>query len=237
MTAPPGALTWASAAQRNLRLKLWRRAVFAIFGEQPRAIRLAWVLTDLFNVNRGYAFASNPYLAQETSMAVNKLRATLGILEGGGAIMRTNITNTATGQSQRLIYPATGIVPRPALGQGEGAPTWGGGGEPRQPGHQNLRRIPRIQSSQIALAKADSTRRDERKRHGERGTASASKAPAPLAVPGGGYPSSEATCNGEGSPSIEQNARAVAIERGDKRGGEVDDGIPEFLRRRPKGAS
>ena len=79
-TAPSGALTWGSAAERNRQLRLWRRAVFSIFGEQPRAIRVAWVLTDLFNVKKGYAFPSNYYLAEETKMAVNKLRATLGIL-------------------------------------------------------------------------------------------------------------------------------------------------------------
>src|SRR5262245_8285655 len=51
-----GALTWTSSAERNRRLKVWRRGVFAIFGQQPRVIRVAWVLTDLFNVKRGYAF-------------------------------------------------------------------------------------------------------------------------------------------------------------------------------------
>ena len=170
---PPGALTWASPAERNRRLKVWRRAVFAVFGEQARCARLACVLMDLFNVKRGYAFPTNSYLAGETNMAVNKLRATLLILESGGAIIRAEVINAATGQTQRVIYPASAIIPRPALGHGGGAPPWGRGGEPQQPGHQNLRRIPRIQSSQFALAQADSTRRDERNRHGKRVPSSA----------------------------------------------------------------
>jgi hypothetical protein len=37
-----------------------------------------------------------------------------------------------------------------------------------------------------------------------------------------------------GSRSTEQGARAVRIERGEKLAGEVDDGIPDFLRRTPK---
>ena len=119
MTAPSGALTWTSTKDRNRVLKLWRHAVFAVFAEQPRAIRIASVLVDLFNVKKGYCFATNAYLAQETSIAANKLRATLLILEDGGAIIRANVTNPDTGQVQRVIYPATAIIPRPALGQGE----------------------------------------------------------------------------------------------------------------------
>jgi len=213
VTAPSGALTWASAAKRNRQLRLWRRAVFSIFGEQPRAIRVAWVLTDLFNVKRGYAFPSNAYLAEETSIAANKLRATLLILEDGGAIIRANVTNPATGQVQRVIYPATAIIPRPALGQG-GSPTLGQRGEPQQPGHQNLRRIPRIQGSQIALAKAEGARRDERKRHGECGSASA-REPAGAAVvgPEDGHPRSEATRDDPNLFSTAPAARATGIER------------------------
>ena len=111
--------------------------MFAIFGERPRAIRVAWVLTDLFNVERGYAFPTNPYLAEETKLWENKLRETLLILENGGAIIRTNVTNPATGQNQRVIYPSTAIIPRPALGHGGRSPTLGQRGEPQQPGHQN----------------------------------------------------------------------------------------------------
>jgi hypothetical protein len=212
-TTPSGALTWGSAAERNRQLSLWRRAVFSIFGERPRVIRVAWVLTDLFNVKTGYAFPSNPYLAQETNMAVNKLRETLLILEDHGAIIRADVINPATGQTQRVIHPATAIIPRPALGHGGRSPTLGQRGEPQQPGHQNLRRVPRIQSSQIALAKAESALRDKRKSYGAGGPGSALELTARQAAPQEGYPSSEATRDGPHLFSIEQGESAVVTER------------------------
>ena len=133
-TAPSDTLTWASAAERNRLLKLWRHAVIVRFGERPRCIRLAWVLMDLFNVKSGYAFPTNYYLAEETNMWVSHVGETLLILESGGAIIRAEIANPAIGQPQRIIYPATAIIPRPALGQGEGAPPWGRGGSPSSRG-------------------------------------------------------------------------------------------------------
>src|SRR5262249_52968450 len=133
MTAPSGALTWTSTKERNRVLKLWRHAVFAVFAEQPRAIRIASVLVDLFNVKKGYCFATNAYLAQENSLAATKLRPTLYILKDGGTIIRPNLTTPATGQVQRLIYPATAIMPRPALGQG-GSPSLGQRGSPSSRG-------------------------------------------------------------------------------------------------------
>jgi hypothetical protein len=214
MTAPPGALTWKSSAERNRLLRIWRRAVFALFGEQARCVRVSSVLMDLFHVKKGFSFATNTYLAGETSIPLNKLRETLLILESGGAIIRVNVTNATTGQKQRVIYPATAIIPRPALGHGGRSPNLGQRGEPQQPGHQNLRRIPRIQSSQIALAKAESTRRDERRRHDECGSASVPEpAPAPVAAPQEGYPSSQATRDGQALPSTEQGAGGVGFER------------------------
>jgi hypothetical protein len=213
MTAPPGALTWASSAERNRLLRLWRRAVFAIFGQQARCVRVACVLMGLFNTKSGYAFPTNEYLAEETNIAVNKVRETLGILESGGAIMRANVTNPATSQMQRVIYPAVAIIPRPVLGQEGGSPTLGQRGEPHQPGHQNLRRIPRIQSSQIALA-AESARRDERRRQDECGSASVPEpAHAPVATPQEGHPSSEATGDGKGTRLTEEDAGGITSDR------------------------
>jgi hypothetical protein len=244
--SPPGALTWKSSAERNRQLRIWRRAVFAIFGERPRCIRLAWVLTNLFNVNRGYAFPTNQYLAEATNMWVSHLREALLILESGGAIIRANVTNPTTDQIQRVIYPAAAIIPRPALGHEGRSPNLGQRGEPQQAGHQNLRRTPRIQSSQIALAKADSARRDEHKRHGERGPVSAPEpAHAPVATPQEGYPSSEATRDGQGTRLTEE--ATVGMSRSgcteDRQSSMLgtesapDDGIPEFLRRKAKGAA
>jgi hypothetical protein len=52
-----------------------------------------------------------------------------------------------------------------------------------------------------------------------------------------GCPSREATRDGQGTPSTEQGAGAIGSERGAMRGEVIDDGIPEFLRRGPKGAA
>jgi hypothetical protein len=243
-TTPAGALTWTSSAERNRQLKHWRRAVFAIFGERPRVIRVAWVLTDLFNVKKGYAFPTNQYLAEATNMWVSHLREALLLLESGGAIIRANVTNPTTDQIQRVIYPAAAIIPRPALGHGGRSPTLGQRGEPQQAGHQNLRRTPRIQRSQMALAKADSARRDERKRHGERGPVSAPEpAHASVATSQRGYPSSEATRDRQGTRLTEEATVGMSRSTEDRQSSKLgtesapDDGIPEFLRRKAKGAA
>jgi hypothetical protein len=145
MSAPPGALTWSSAAERNRQLAPWRRAVSITYAEQSRCLRIAWVLDHLFNAKTGYAYPSNNYLADETGIAQNKVREALGLLENGGAIIRANFNHN--GRQQRVIYPARALIPRPAVGRE---------GEPRQPGHHNLRskrpRLPRTQLELAALA-------------------------------------------------------------------------------------
>jgi hypothetical protein len=150
MTAPPGALTWESAAQRNRLLKLWQRAVLATFGNSSRCIRLAWVLSDLFNAKTGYAYASNPYLADQTNIPENKMREALRELELGRAITRGWVTRN--GKAQRVVYPSAALIPRPSLGQGE---------VPQQPGHLNLRRI-RLPKSQFEYAHRAALARQER---------------------------------------------------------------------------
>ena len=84
-------LAWHSAAERNKLLKQWRRAVCVYFGEQTRCLRIAWVLGDLFNAKTGYAYPNNRYLADETGIAENKVRAALLALEQSGAIVRRTI--------------------------------------------------------------------------------------------------------------------------------------------------
>jgi hypothetical protein len=236
MTAPPGALTWKSSAERNRLLRIWRRAVLATFGEQPRCIRVAWVLADSFNTKTGYAYPSNTHLASETALPVNKVQEALLALERGGAIMRT-ITVQPGSQRWRAIYPAAAVIPTPVVGVTD-TPMAGVTGHPQQPGVQNLRRIPRIQSSQIALAKAESARRD-----GAGGTMSAAR-PRYQSQPTrrwlrrkGAIRARKRPAMAQASPSTEQGAEAVGIEREGVQGGLVDDGIPEFLRRKPNGAA
>jgi hypothetical protein len=108
-TTPPAALTWESAAERNRRLKLWRRAVQIAFGGQSRAIQVAWVLDGLFNTKSGYAHASNPILAKETGLSVRLVQKGLAALEADGAIVRSSFIRDS-GQEQRVIYPGVSIL-------------------------------------------------------------------------------------------------------------------------------
>jgi hypothetical protein len=139
--SPPGVLTWQSGAERNKLLRQWRRAIFAMFREQARALRLAWTLADLFNVKTGYAYPNNGWLAENTLIAETKVQATLAMLEEAGAIRRGWVSHN--GQKRRVIYPATGILR--CLG---GTPTVGVGGDPQPLGAHNLRRRPRMPRTQ-----------------------------------------------------------------------------------------
>ena len=115
VAAPHGALTWRSPAERNRLLKAWRSAVLGTFGDSSRCVRLAWVLSDSFNTKLGYAFPTNSWLARETLIAENKVKATLSVLEQGGAIVRAWVVRS-NGQKQRAIYPARTLMPVPTVG-------------------------------------------------------------------------------------------------------------------------
>ena len=122
-SAPPGALTRTSAADRNRKLIPWRRVVSMTFAEQSRCLRVLWALSDLFNAKTGYAYPTNGDIANMTGIAENKVREALGILEADGAIIRSYVIRN--GHKQRVIYPATALIPRPR---------WGGRGSPRSRG-------------------------------------------------------------------------------------------------------
>jgi hypothetical protein len=108
-TAPsPNAITWRSGAERNRKLRQWRRAMFMHYGQQPRALRVAWVLADLFNIRDGYAFARNSHIAVQAVVTERNVQKTLTMLQKDGAILRRTIT--VKGQRLRVIYPATAIV-------------------------------------------------------------------------------------------------------------------------------
>jgi hypothetical protein len=139
-------LTWQSKAERNKLLRLWRQAVRIFFGEEARCLRIAWALGDLFNDKTGYAFPSNATLATETGIAENKVQAALLALEQGGAIIRRMIVHN--GHPQRVIYPASTLIPRPAMGLG-GTPTVGVGGDPQQPGVHILNKKPHIPKTEF----------------------------------------------------------------------------------------
>src|SRR5262249_12813432 len=114
-TAPYGALTWGSAAERNKRLMPWRRAVSMTFAEQPRCLRVAWALDQLSHAKTGYASPPKKHLADVTGLPINKVQEALATLESDGAIMWVTI-GRPNGQNQRVIYPANALIPPPAVG-------------------------------------------------------------------------------------------------------------------------
>jgi hypothetical protein len=105
---PTAALTWEDASERRRRMENWRQAVFHKHGRSSRAVRVAWVLADLFNTKDGYAFPSNAYLADKTGLPLDKVENALADLDGS-AILRVHRENG--GRMQRHIYPKMMQVP------------------------------------------------------------------------------------------------------------------------------
>jgi hypothetical protein len=147
-TAPRGVLPWRSPSERNKLLDAWRLAVFAMFAEQPRCIRLAWVLANLFNAGTDTpspATAGSPKHPHRGEQAARGA----GGARSGGAILRVWVPRP-NNEKQRVIYPATGVLPRPV-----------GHGEAPAVGHQNLSKRPRLPKTQLEYARlAASTRCD-----------------------------------------------------------------------------
>jgi hypothetical protein len=186
--APPGALTWRSAAERNRQLSLWRRAVLTRFGEQTRALRVAWVLESLFNVKRGYAFASNQYLADATGMATRDLQKGLLALEGEAIIRVIHRSRTTT----RVMWPRR-------IWLADGTSTVDVSRHVHHVDVHNLRRLPR--TSQLAYARAASVERD--RHNGANGYAAAER---PKAPPDTGR-SEQARHGGRGRRACERSDR------------------------------
>lgn len=250
-TAPSGALTWGSAAERNKRLMPWRRAVSMTFAEQPRCLRVAWALDHLFNAKTGFCNASNPYLSNVTGLPVNKLQEALATLECDGAIVRV-VTRAPGRQNWRAIYPATVLLP--SLGS---PPPRGVTGHPHLLGVQNLSKRTHLPKTELERARLAAKLRQEREAS-ERGTVV-------------GCPSSEATGDGKGTRLTEEATvgmsrsgwyaagKLMDVNGGGLRAAKLpwstptltedrqssmlgaesasDDGIPEFLRRTPNGAA
>jgi hypothetical protein len=149
----PGVLTWRTPHERNKLLRPWRLAVSIAFAEQPRCLRIAWVLDGLFNVKTGFCNASNSYLSKVTGLPVSKVQEALARLESDGAICRVTTLPTTGGQRWRAIYPATFLLAN--LREGV-TPTVGATGNPHQLGVQILRRkkarLPKSALDQARLA-------------------------------------------------------------------------------------
>jgi hypothetical protein len=202
---PPGALTWTSAADRNRKLIPWRRAVSMTFAEQPRCLRVALgALDHLFNAKTGYAYPTNAAIADMIGLPINKVQEALLALENDGAIVRlTKIT--PGGQRQRLIFPATALLPSSAV-----TPTVGVGGHPQQAGVHNLNkrrpRLPRTQLDYARLAASPAARPRDDGQDSARGPTgwpseqrSLPQERGPTRGPGGRGPQSEAREREDGS--------------------------------------
>jgi hypothetical protein len=196
-TTPSGALTWGSAAERNKRLMPWRRAVSMTFAEQPRCLRVAWALDHLFNAKTAYAYPLNQHLADMTGLPINKVQESLLALESDGAILRITQV-TPGGRRQRLIYPATALLPTPTVGQPV-TPTVGVGGHPQQVGVHNLIKRARLPKTELDRARLAAKLRQEREAS-ERGTVVA-------------CPSSKATGDGKGTRLTEEDAGEITSDR------------------------
>jgi hypothetical protein len=174
--SPPQTLSWRSAAERNTKLRALRRAIMTVFSEQTRVLRIAWALEGLFNVKTGYAYPSNSWLAKETGVQENHVQAALLTMEQAGAIIRRTILHN--GRQQRVIYPASTIIPTPIVGVG---------GDPQQPGVHNLIRRHRPKT-QLEYAQAASEVRAAREAQHE--ARAQPHQPAQAEAPSGGRESS-----------------------------------------------
>lgn len=158
---PHAALRWDSATQKRTRLRVWRREVMRVFAEQARAIKVAWILADLFRLE-GYANASNSYIADLTGIAANKVSDTLAVLDQGGAICRVHRI-VGENRTQRQIYPARTLTPH-CGGMGV-HPIAGDGGIPQQVGSQTFSRYRKLPSP-LNYARSAAAHR-ERRTNGE----------------------------------------------------------------------
>jgi hypothetical protein len=106
-TIPAGSLTWKGRRHFKSRMIEWRQAIWAEFPTEARVLKVAWCLEGLFE-GRGYAFASNPYLAAQTAIPINKVEQALKALSDAGAIVRAHVF-TKRGL-QRRLFPAAKIL-------------------------------------------------------------------------------------------------------------------------------
>lgn len=163
--APHGALTWRNPQQKNERLRQWRRVVMQTFGHQARALRILWLLRDMFRLE-GYCDANDRYLSEQTGIAPNKVGDTLTLLDKSGAICRVHRVD-ANGNRKRHIYPARTLLPQngglgtfPVSG-GMTDPDPRGGGIPRQKGRHTFNRKTALPST-LVYAQRSAEERERR---------------------------------------------------------------------------
>jgi len=106
-------------------MKQWRRAVSHEMGTETRALRIAWLLSNLFRLEGGFSNMSDGRIATETNVPIKHVSPTLAALEERGAIIRAHVVNAGGITTQRRIWPAAAIVGDTAV-----PPTAGGATTP-----------------------------------------------------------------------------------------------------------
>lgn len=106
----------------------WRRAVLAAYPEGRRPARLGWLLSEL--ALRGFAFASDAYLAAESGVPLKHINTTLVDMERRGLIRR-EAGARPDGSIGRRIIPTMPTRPpmkgeRNPLSEGSAPPCDGG---------------------------------------------------------------------------------------------------------------
>ncbi len=104
---PKDAATWdkgeGSAGRRYKVLETWRDQVLSSGFKGNRAIKMAWVLSGRFNLERGHCFATDKSLAQKACIPINHVTTALKELEDQGLIIRDHVEDKL--KLKRRIWP------------------------------------------------------------------------------------------------------------------------------------
>lgn len=120
---PSGAMIWGTHAERDKAFANWRRALLHRFDATPRVIKVGICVRDL--AGRGYCFAADKWLAEESGVPQAKISDALKVLEDGGAIIRAMVLD-GNSRNRRIwlradfasiLSPTAGDTPIPHGGQ------------------------------------------------------------------------------------------------------------------------
>jgi len=125
------AMAWTTHAERDKAFANWRRALLHRFEASPRVIKVGICVRDL--AGRGFCFASDQRLSEESGVPQAKVSDALKALEDGGAIIRAMVLD-GNSRNRRIwlradfgntLSPTVGGTPIPHEGQNL-SPTVGG---------------------------------------------------------------------------------------------------------------
>lgn len=128
---PSGAMVWGAHAERDKAFANWRRALLHRFDATPRVIKVGICVRDL--AGRGFCFAADKWLAEESGVPQAKVSDALKALEDAGAIIRGMVID-GNSRNRRIwlkadfggtLSPTVGDTPIPQGDQNR-SPTVGG---------------------------------------------------------------------------------------------------------------